>query len=78
MKKLVFHPTAILFICCLVLSSCSGSKSQDQAKEGRKTSTGQAVDAIKEYSARPINKARAVQQLGEERTNAIDDAVRQK
>ncbi len=78
MKEYGFKLTAILILFCLVLSGCSGSKNQDQAKEEKKTSTEQAADAVKEYGAKPIDKARAAQRIGEERTGAIDEAVKQK
>jgi uncharacterized protein YceK len=78
MTKLILHLSVIPILFCLILSGCSGSKNQDQATEGKKSSTGQAVDAMKEYKARPMDKARATQQLGEQRTNAIDDALKQK
>ena len=78
MKKLLFHLTAFLILFCLALSSCSRSKDPDQEKVGKRTSTEQAADAVKEYGSKPIEKARAAQQLGEERTNAIDDALKQK
>ncbi len=77
MRKLVFHLSAILILFCLLLPGCSGSKKPDQAKEDTKNSTVQAVDAVKELR-KPIEKARAAQQLGDERVNAIDDAVNQK
>ena len=78
MKKFVFHLTAVVILFCLVLSACSGSKNPDQAKEGNKTSTEQAADAIKEYRGKHKEQARAAQQMGEERTNAIDEALKQK
>lgn len=78
MKKLIFHLTAILILSCLVLFSCSKSKEPSQAKEGGKTSTEQMADAIKEYGDKPIQKARTAQQLGEERVNAMDEAVKTK
>ncbi len=78
MKRFSSRLAAILLLFCLALSGCSGSKNQDQAKESKKTSTEQAADAIKEYGARPIDKARAAQQIGVERTDAIDEAVKQK
>lgn len=73
MKKIIFQLTVVSILFCL--AACSGSKDQDEAKEGKKPSTGQAVKAIEEYGAKPIEKARAAQHLGEERTKAIDDAL---
>lgn len=78
MTRFVFRLTAILILLCLVLSGCSGNKNPDQAKEDKKTSTEQAKEAIEDYGHRHIEKARAAQRLAEERTNAIDDAVKQK
>ena len=78
MKKLVFHLTVVSILFCAVFSGCSRSETPDQAKVAEKTSTEQAADAIREFGAKPIEKTRAVQQLGEERTKAIDNAVRDK
>ncbi len=75
MKRLIFHLAGILILCGLVLSGCSGNKNPDQVKKDKKPSTERAVDAIKELGSKPMEKARATQQLGEERTKAIDDAV---
>ena len=78
MKKLVFHLAVVSILFCAVFSGCSRSKTPDQAKAAEKTSTEQAADAIREFGAKPIEKARTVQHLGEERTKAIDNAVRDK
>jgi hypothetical protein len=78
MKKLIFHLATCLILFWVVLSGCSRSKTPDQAKEGKKTSTEQAADAIKEFGAKPIEKARTAQQMGEERTRAVDNAIQEK
>lgn len=77
MKKAVCNLLAISMLFCLVLSGCSGSKSQDQEKSAGKSSTEQAKEAIKDFGKKPMDKARATQRLGVERTDAIDDAVKQ-
>jgi hypothetical protein len=74
MKRSFLHLTAVLIFSCPILFGCSGSKNPDQAKEG-KTSNEQTIDAVKQYGQKPIEKARAAQRLGDERVNAIDDAV---
>ena len=66
----------ILILCCLALTGCSGSKDAEQAKAGDKAATEQAADDLRKYGKRPIDRARAAQQMGEERTNAIDEALK--
>jgi hypothetical protein len=34
------------------------------------------VEAIREYGKKPLDKARAAQQLGEERSKAMDEAAK--
>ena len=36
------------------------------------------MDAVKEYTSKPIEKAGAAQRLGEERTDAVDNALKEK
>jgi PBP1b-binding outer membrane lipoprotein LpoB len=72
-----FFRIIALTIMCLVLTCCSGSKDTEQkAKESNRTATEQTVEAVKEYGKKPMDKARAAQQMGEERTQAMDEAVK--
>lgn len=66
----------IMVLCYLVVTGCSGSKDVDQAKVSDKSATEQTVDNIRQYGGKPLDKARSAQQLGEERTNAIDEAIK--
>lgn len=63
----------------LALGACSGGGGPDGAGERGKTETTseRAAEAVKDYGAKPIGKARAAQQAGQERTDAIDNALRQ-
>ncbi len=56
---------------------CSCSKAKDAQKEGQETkpATQQAAEAIRDLGKKPIDKARAAQNLGDDRTKAIDEAV---
>ncbi len=78
MKKSAIYLTLALILSSSILFSCSRSQEPSQAKEGNQSSTEQAIGAIKEYGNKPIQKARSAQQIGDERTNAIDEAVKQK
>ena len=76
MKKAGFHRIILLTLFCLVLTGCPGGKETDQTKASDRSRTGQTVEAIKEYGKKPLDKARAAQQLGEERSKAIDEAAK--
>ena len=62
---------------CFLLAFCSCSKAKDAQKEGKDTkpATQQAAEAIRDFGKKPIDKARAAQKLGDDRTKAIDEAV---
>ena len=76
MAKAIFCRITILVFVCLVLTGCSGSKDVEQAKVSDKSATEETVDNIRQYGGKPLDKARAAQQVGEERTNAIDEAIK--
>ncbi|MCE5244895.1 MAG: hypothetical protein ABFD98_18770 [Syntrophobacteraceae bacterium] len=71
----LFVASFFIFALC----ACSGGGGPDEAGEGgkNKTTSEQAAEAVKDYGAKPIGKARAAQQVGQERTDAIDNALRQ-
>ena len=75
MRKAGFNRIIPLILFCLVLTGCSGGKEADQTKVIDRSRTEQTVEALKEYGKRPIDKTRAVQQLGEERSKTIDESV---
>lgn len=67
----------ILILCCLSLSGCSQGKDSAETKKSQKTVSEEAADAIREYAREPMDKAGATRQLGDERTEAIDEALKQ-
>jgi hypothetical protein len=76
MTKAGFYCIVPIALLCLALPCCSGSKEPDQTKASDKSRTEQTVEAIKEYGKKPIDNAHAAQQLGEERSKAIDEAAK--
>ncbi len=76
MREAGFYRIIPLALMCLVLTCCSGSKDAEQGKASNRTATEQTVEAIKDYGKKPMDKARAAQQTGEERTKAMDEAVK--
>jgi len=65
-----------LGLVSLTLVSCSKSESTDAAAVQSQPFTEQAKEAIQDYGRRPINKARMTQSLGDERTEAMDAAIK--
>jgi hypothetical protein len=76
MTQTGFFRMVVLLLFCLVFAGCSGSKEPEQPKVSGKTATEQTTEAISDYGKRPIDSARGAQQLGEERTRAIDEATK--
>ncbi len=76
MRKARCYRIMTLALFWLVLSACSQSKETEPVKAGARSATEQAAEVVKEYGKKPIGKARTAQQLGEERTRAIDEAVK--
>jgi hypothetical protein len=76
MGKAGFYLIIPIALFCLVLPGCSGGKEAEPTKATVGPGTKQAVEAIKDYAKKPLDKARAAQQLGDEKTKAIDEAVK--
>ncbi len=65
----------VAVFACMTLASCSKSAPPETASVDSRPVTEQAKEAIQDYGRRPINKARMTQDLGEQRTQAMDAAV---
>jgi len=68
---------AVSALIISLLASCSCSKAKEAQNEGKdaKPATQEAAEAIRDFGKKPIDKARAAQKLGDDRTKAIDEAV---
>lgn len=76
-QKKALHVFVVgLALVSLTLASCSQSKSPDPAAVQSQPFTEQAKEAIQDYGRKPINKARMTQDLGDQRTEAMDAAVK--
>lgn len=76
MKTCRFCVVVLLILSSLFLSACSKSKDAEKAKKAEKTIAEQNAQKIEEYSGKYIDKARDAQQKGDERTQAIDDVMK--
>ncbi len=74
MKKLFIIP---MLFCALFLVACSSDDPSvtDQVADKVDQINTKNADAIVKHIKSPIEKARMTQNLGDERTNAIDDAI---
>ena len=68
---------AVLALIISLLAFCSCSKAKEAQKEGKdiKPAAQEAAEAIRDFGKKPVDKARAAQKLGDDRTKAIDEAV---
>ncbi len=64
-----------LIVSLLVLCSCSKAKDTQKEAKDAKPAAQQATENIGNFGIKAIDKARAAQKLGDERTRAIDEAV---
>jgi hypothetical protein len=67
-----------LLAALLLFAWFPGCSKKEKAPEAQRAnpSTEQATDAIRDFGQRPIDKARETQRLGEDRTRAIDEAMK--
>jgi hypothetical protein len=77
-RKLWIFVAMTLFTCSLALSACSQSKDKEPETAKSDPVAEQAAKVIRDELRAPINKAQKTQELGDERTEAIDRAVQQK
>jgi hypothetical protein len=69
---------SLVLLVFVVLAGCSGSKDKDtEAVQTRDASApNQTAESIRDYGRRPLDKARAAQQMGDERVEAMDEAIK--
>lgn len=63
----------VLAVSVFAFSGCSQKK--EAQKENPKPAAQQAAESIRDFGKKPIDKARETQKLGDDRTQAIDEAV---
>jgi hypothetical protein len=75
MKGLMIYPAIALTVFVLCFSACSKGKDAEPAKGKIEKMTDQAAEAAMEKIRTPLDKARAVQKMGEERMKAADESM---
>jgi hypothetical protein len=75
MKEFRYLAVAALMVFLFAFCACSKGKEAQTETKDTKPATQQAAEAIRDLGKKPIDKARAAQHIGDERTKAIDEAV---
>jgi hypothetical protein len=81
MRKMPVYLMIVMSVFCLGFLGCSKGgdvQSDDKAKVVREEPRNEQAEKIRETLRSPINKARSTQDLGDERTKAIDEALKNK
>ena len=75
MKRLMIYPAIALTVLVLCFSACSKGKDAEPEKGKIKKMTDRAANVAVEKIRNPLDKARAVQKMEEERMKAADDSM---
>ena len=70
-----FRYLAVPALILSIFTFCGCSKGKDAQKEDAGAVSQKAAEAVRDYGKKPTDKARAIQNLGDERTRAVDEAV---
>ncbi len=71
----MIYPAIALTVFVLCFSACSKDKDAEPEKGKIKKMTDHAAEVALEKIRDPLDKARAVQKMGEERMKAADDSM---
>ena len=77
MKKLYAYFVIVLSVFCLNFSACSQGKNEESDKGTIDKITDRAAEKAVKHIKTPIDKARTAQEKENERTRAIDEAVKE-
>jgi hypothetical protein len=76
MRKIVFYAAIALVTCFAGFSACTRNKDKEAEVVKVDPASEETANKIRKTLRAPIDKARHAQDLGEERTNAIDEATK--
>jgi hypothetical protein len=76
MRKIAFYVAVALVTCLAGFSACTRNKDKEAEVVKVDPTSEETANKIRQTLRAPIDKARQAQDLGEERTNAIDEATK--
>jgi hypothetical protein len=77
MKTIMFYSVTAVIACCLGFSACSRSSDVESQTAKGDPASEEAAKHIRETLRSPIGKAQHTHEMGDERTNAMDEAIKQ-
>jgi hypothetical protein len=77
MKRIMFYCVTAVIAGCLGVSACSRSSDVESQPVKGDPASEAAAKQIRKTLRSPIDKAQHTHELGDERTNAMDEAVKQ-
>ena len=77
MKKVLLYPVIVMFLFCAVFFACS-NKGDVESKKGKiEKMTDKVAKEIVDHIRTPIEKARSVKNMEEDRQNAIEENLKE-
>ena len=73
MKKILLYPAIVLFLFCATLFACSNNGDEESKKGRIEKMTDKAAKDIVDHIRTPIEKARSVKNIEEDRQNAVEE-----
>ena len=77
MKKVLLYPAIVLFLFCAVFFACSNNGDEEPKKGRIEKMTDKAAKEIVDHIRTPIEKARSVKKMEEDRQNAVEENLKE-
>jgi hypothetical protein len=76
MKKVLLYPVIALFLFCIIFFACSNNGDVESKKGRIEKMTDKAAKEIVDHIRTPIEKARSVKKMEEDRQNAVEENLK--
>lgn len=73
MKKILLYPAIVLFLFCATFFACSNNGDEESKKGRIEKMTDKTAKDIVDYIQTPIENARSVKNIEEDRQNAVEE-----
>lgn len=77
MKKILLYPAIVLFLFCATFFACSNDGDKEPEKGRIEKMTDKAAKEIVDHIRTPIERARSVKNIEEERQNAVEENLKE-
>ena len=77
MKKILLYPAIVLFLFCGTFFACSNNGDEESKKGRIEKMTDKVAKDIVDHIQTPIEKARSVKNIEEDRQNAVEENLKE-